>query len=236
MIRKKRNKILAFKDNAGNWVTDKENLKDMGFEFFRNLYAKEDHPNARNFPLRNVFPKLNSASLYSLNSNITSQEIKDAVFSMGALKALGPDGYHAMFFQSHWEVIGDSVCEFIMSCFQDLSRIDTINSTDVVLIPKVDNPDSLKQFRPISLCNVIYKAITEVIANRLKPLLNDIISPTQCSYILRRHSSNNVIIAQEVIHSMINKKGQKGFVTIKVDLEKAYDHLDWDFLVDTLNC
>lgn len=102
---------------------------------------------------------------------------------MGALKALGPNDYHAMFFQSQWDSIGEFACEFIKSCFQDPTKIDTVNDTDVILIPKVDNPDSLKNFRPISLCNVIYKAITIVIDNRLKPLLNDIISPTQCSYV-----------------------------------------------------
>lgn len=100
-----------------------------------------------------------------------------------------------------------------------------INITNVVLILKVDNPKFINQFRPIALCNVIYKAITKIIANRLKPALDKIISPTQCSFIPGRHSSDNVIIAQEVIRSMANKKGKKGFMAIKVDLEKACDRL-----------
>lgn len=144
---------------------------------------------------------------------------------MGALKAPGPNGLHAMFFHSQWDIIGNSVCKYIKDCFQDLTRIDAINLTDFVLIPKVDNSDSIRQFRPIALCNVIYKTITKVIANRLKPLLNNIVSPTQCSFIPGRHSYDNVIIAQEVIHSMANKKGKKGFMAIEVDLEKAYDPL-----------
>lgn len=86
---------------------------------------------------------------------VTSEEIKDAIFSMGALKAPGLDGLHAMFYQSQWDIIGESVCSFIKECFQDPSKIDMINDTDVILIPKVDNPESMKQFRPIALCNVI---------------------------------------------------------------------------------
>lgn len=76
--------------------------------------------------------------------------------------------------------------------------------------------------------------ITKVIANRIKLILKDIIAPIQCSFIPGRHSTNNVIIAQEAIHSMVNKKGKKGWMAIKVDLEKAYDRLNWDFLKDTL--
>lgn len=110
--------------------------------------------------------------------------------------------------------------------FKDPSRIDAINDMDVALILKTDNPDTLKQFRPIALCIVIYKAITKIIANRLKPLLGDLISPTQCNFVSGRHSSDNVITAQEIIHSMANKKGKKGFMVVKVDLEKAYDCLN----------
>lgn len=94
---------------------------------------------------------------------------------------------------------GMSLVKFIKDCFVDPSRIEAINSPDVVLIPKVENSDSIKQFRPIALYNVIYKVISKLIANRLKPLLNGIISPTQCSFIHGRHSLDNVIIAQEVL-------------------------------------
>lgn len=104
----------------------------------------------------------------------------------------------------------------------------------MVLIPKVDNPDKINQFRPISVCNVIYKVITKIIANRLKPLLDGLISPTQCSFVPGRHSADNIIIAQEIIHTRANKKGKKGFVALKIDLEKAYDRLNWDFLDNTI--
>lgn len=118
--------------------------------------------------------------------------------------------------------------------FRTRPRLMTLMIQDVVLIPKSENPNTIKQFRPIALCNVVYKAITKIIANRLKPLLWDLISPTQCSFILGRHRSDNIIISQEIIHSMANKRGKKGFMAIKVDLEKAYDRLNWEFFMETL--
>ena len=106
--------------------------------------------------------------------------------------------------------------------------------TLIVLIPKVDNPKHLKQFRPISLCNVVYKIITKVLVNRVRPFLHEIVSPLQGSFIPGRGTSDNIIITQEVIHSMHQMKGRKGAVAFKIDLEKAYDRVNWDFLRQTL--
>ena len=109
-----------------------------------------------------------------------------------------------------------------------------INSTGIVLIPKVNHPESLNQFQPISLCNVRYKIITKVVANRLKNIMAKLVGPMQSSFLPGRHITDNIVIAQEVIHSMNNKKGRMGRMAIKIDLEKAYDILSWDFIEDTL--
>ncbi|WJX23235.1 hypothetical protein P8452_12461 [Trifolium repens] len=98
------------------------------------------------------------------------------------------------------------------------------------MIPKVDTPESVSQFRPIALCNVTYKIITKVIVNRIKPLLNGIISPYQSSFIPGRTIHHNIIVAQEMVHSMAKMKGKRMFMSIKIDLEKAYDRLNWNFI------
>ncbi|KAH9673090.1 reverse transcriptase domain-containing protein [Citrus sinensis] len=100
-----------------------------------------------------------------------------------------------------------------------------INKTLIVLIPKVEHPDSLRLYRPISLCPVIYKAITKIMANRLKGILPDLIGPMQTSFVPGRHIRENIIIAQEIIYTMRRKSGKIGQILIKVDLEKAYDRL-----------
>jgi len=98
----------------------------------------------------------------------------------------------------------------------------------------VPNAEKITQFRPIGLCNVVYKLITKCIVNRLKGVLPDMISPVQSSFVPGRQITDNVIIMQEVLHSMRRKTGAMGLMAIKLDLEKAYDRLRWDFLHSTL--
>ena len=84
------------------------------------------------------------------------------------------------------------------------------------------------------MCNVQCKIITKVVANRLKNVMPKLISPMQSSFVLGRHITDNIVIAQEAIHSIHNKKGKVSWMAIKVDLEKAYDRLNWGFIKDTL--
>lgn len=122
----------------------------------------------------------------------------------------------------------------VLQCLNQKILPQGFNDTFLVLIPKTDNPTTLRQFRPISLCDVVYKTITKMIVNRLKPLLPKFISLMQTSFILRRNISDNIIIYQEVLHSFQRKKGLAGCMMVKIDLEKAYDRLEWGFVSTTL--
>lgn len=99
---------------------------------------------------------------------------------------------------------------------------------------RLNGPSSFKEFRPISLCNTIYKLITKVLVNRLRPFLDQIIGPYQSSFLPGRGTNDNAIILQEVIHSMRKSKKKKVDVASKIDLEKAYDHVSQDFLHNAL--
>lgn len=103
---------------------------------------------------------------------------------------------------------------------------EIVNMTLLVLIPKINHPSSFKFYRLISLCTMTYKTVTKFIVNRLQHILLDLIGPHQTSFVLGRHVTENIIIAHEIIHSMKCQKGKKCWMTIKVDLEKAYDRLN----------
>jgi len=103
-----------------------------------------------------------------------------------------------------------------------------------VLIPKIDNPHSVTQLRPIGLCNVALKAISKTLVNRLKPVLAKLVAPTQSNFVRGRQITDNILIVQEMLHTMKRKQGNKGYMAVKIDLEKAYDRIRWPFVRETL--
>ena len=108
---------------------------------------------------------------------MTNHDIQQAIFSFKPYKAPGPDSFHPVFFQKFWNIVSPSVITLIKNIFQTKEIPDTLNSTPICLIPKTDKPETVHQFRPIFLCNTLYKAITKLLVQRLKPFLPDLIHP-----------------------------------------------------------
>ena len=119
---------------------------------------------------------------------------------MGGLKALDPNGLHAIFFQSQWQIVGDSVCRLVQEIFRDLAKVEEVNKTFVTLIPQMNHLKSIKHFRLISLYNAVYKLVTKIVANKIRNIMPLVISPNRCNFVLGRNGSDNIIITQEVIH------------------------------------
>jgi hypothetical protein len=105
--------------------------------------------------------------------------------------------------------------------------LESWNETIIVLIPKVKNLKNLKDLRPISLCNVLYKLVSKVLANRLKNILPEIIAPSHSAFVPSRLITDNVVMAYELTHYMRNKRGgHEGVATFKLDMSKAYDRVE----------
>ncbi|XP_019162021.1 PREDICTED: uncharacterized protein LOC109158590 [Ipomoea nil] len=233
MVRRARNKIRSLKDDTSEWINEGQQLQQHVHKFFSNLF-REETPAPREEAVRGRFPTLNSAAWRVFNRKVTIDEVKTAVFDMNPMKAPGPDGYHAAFYQQMWDIVGASMFDMVEKAFETGKLQEHVNDTLLVLIPKVQMPETIKQFRPISLCNVSYKVITKTITNRLKFILPGLVGPFQSSFVPGRQITDNVLVFQEVMHTMRTKRGKTGLMAIKIDLEKAYDRLSWKFINETL--
>lgn len=162
---------------------------------------------------------------------VNDEEVKMATVSMYPDKAPGIDGLNPSFFQAYWSIVGKDVCTFCQKFFETGELPDNLNTTLVFLIPKVKNPKKVADLRPISLCNVLMRILSNVMANRVKPTLQYIIWDQQSAFIENRLLTDNALVAFEVNH-YLQRKTQRAveIAGLKVDVSKAYDRLEWSFI------
>ena len=135
----------------------------------------------------------------------------------------------------YWEDIRSDVAATILSCLNSAHIPVGINHTYLTLIPKLKSPKHVTEFRPIALCNIVYKLISKVLANCLKVILLDIISESQSAFQSDKAISDNILVAFETLHHMKTKKsGKIGAMVLKLDMSKAFDRVEWTFLLQLM--
>ena len=146
---------------------------------------------------------------------------------MHPTKAPGLNGMLAIFFQKYWDVVGNDITCMVLNVLNSDISIADINRTNITLIPRINCPSKMFDFRPISLCNVVYKLVSKVIANRLKNILPQIILKNQSAFLSERLITDNVLVAYELMHYLEHKKeGKEDFMVVKLDMSKAYDRVE----------
>ncbi|KAL0378832.1 UNVERIFIED_CONTAM: hypothetical protein Sradi_3188700, partial [Sesamum radiatum] len=126
---------------------------------------------------------------------ITKDEVEWAVFDIAEDKAPRPDGYSSGFYKAAWSVVGDEVTRAVFDFFAMGQLLKQVNATLLTLIPKVRSPNFVVDFRPISLCNVLYKIITKIIGQRISVVLDNLISPSQNAFVPGRLIGDNILLA-----------------------------------------
>ena len=139
--------------------------------------------------------RLSDSKKESISGGASEVEIKAPPWSLKPFKALGPNELHAGFFQKFWHTVGNSMIEEVQKIFAVRRVPEVLNYTHIALIPKIQDPETLSNYRPISLCNAVYKVITKIIVVRLRPYLDKLISPMQTAFVPGRKGIDNIIIA-----------------------------------------
>ncbi|GJX76492.1 RNA-directed DNA polymerase, eukaryota, reverse transcriptase zinc-binding domain protein [Tanacetum coccineum] len=165
---------------------------------------------------------------------VIDEEIKYAMLCIEDDKAAGPDGFSSKFLKKAWNVVGPDVCAAVKEFFSSGKLLGEFNANLISLVPKLATPLKITDYRPIACCNVVYKCISKVIVNRLKEGLSSIVDCNQSAFIPGRQISDNILLAQEFMHGYDCKGGAQR-CAFKVDIEKAYDTVNWEFLKTTLH-
>ncbi len=207
--RKRNNHIKSLKNSEGYLVEDIVALYDMVRSYFNSLYHS-DQPSHISNVMEQIDPIVRPDMNEYLLQDFAPTEVYEALMQMHPTKAPGPDGMTAQFFQKYWHIVGDDVTTACLNCIHSSKVLKSINYTHITLVPKVATPEFMTQFRPISLCNVLYKIVSKMLANRFKKVLPDIISKSQSTFVADRQISDNVLIVFELLHYMKSKRRGQG--------------------------
>ena len=204
----KKNHIEGLMDSSGRWHEDEDKMGDLVVEYYKELFST-NHPTEFTELIQAIQPKVTPTMNRMLAMEFNANEVKMAVKQMYPLKALGPDGMPPLFYQHFWPNIGEVVTKTILDFVNNGVYPPNFNETHIVLIPKIKEPKGVMDYGPISLCNVVFRITSKVIANRLKKILSYIISDTQSAFVHGRLITDNVLVAFESMHHIHLKKGGK---------------------------
>ncbi|XP_074278418.1 uncharacterized protein LOC141602008 [Silene latifolia] len=231
------NKVFQIEDKDGRLCTEGDDIQMAFLDYYQVLLGSH----TQTLPVQQHVvaggPCCTEEHWLILAQPVTIEEVKQCIFSIPNGKSPGPDGYSSQFYKDTWDIIGDEVGAAVINFFEAGRLLTQVNSTVITLIPKIDRPTSVKHFRPISCCNVLYKAISKVMCNRLARILPDIISRNQGAFVKGRSILENILICQDLVR-MYNRGMVSPRCMFKLDLQKAYDSIEWQFvdqMLDALN-
>jgi len=227
--RRSRNEVKGV-EIGGLWCEEPSTVRNEARRWFENRFRATKDLRVRLDAVE--FKSLSLSDNLRLIKGFSEAEVRDVVWQCKGSKSPGPDGFNFNFLKNGWEVVKEDLME-VMNLFHETGFIPKgCNAPFIALVPKVRNPVSLDHFRPISLVGAMYKIISKVLAERVKKVLPMVIDDCQSAFLKNRGILDSVLMANEVIED-IRRRRQSG-LCLKVDFEKVYDSVRWEFLYDMM--
>ncbi|GMJ11562.1 hypothetical protein HRI_004825400 [Hibiscus trionum] len=224
---RRRNNLIHSIKIGEDIISEPSQIKEGIFQHFSDQYKKGDTLKVEVFDVE--FSSLSNDQASFLERKFSENEVWEAILSMESSRAPGPDGFNIGFYKKFWGVLKGEIMNFFENFYNGLGWDAEVNYAFIALIPKCTSPENINDFRPISLVSSIYKILAKVLSRRFKGVLQDIISDTQFAFVAGRQILDCSFLANEAV-DYIQRMGLKGLV-FKTDFRRAYDSVDWDFLI-----
>ena len=216
---------------GGLWCEEPGTVRTEAKRWFDNRFRETKDVRVRLDAVE--FKSLSMSDNLSLVEGFTEKEVRDAVWQCEGSKSPEPDGFNFNFLKKGWEFVKEDFME-VMNLFHETGYIPKgCNASLIALVPEVRNPIYLDQYKPISLVGALYKIISKVLVERIKKVLPMVIDDCQSAFLKNRGILDSVLMANEVIVD-IRRRGKSG-LCLKVDFEKAYNSVRWEFLYDMMH-
>jgi len=233
--RRKKNKVTSITSKIGKQIETFDQVKEEAFHHFNSLYQQpsSEETNADVLDMLSNIPSVVSEHENNqLVKDIIEEEIAKVVWSINLDKALRPDGFPIIFYQSLLNIIMQDLKKMLKYSLHKQKIGGATNSTFLAIIPKDSNPSNFSLFLPISLYNSSYKILTKIISTRFNPLLPKLISENQGGFLKDKPITNNIVLVQEAIRS--RKKSKVPGMVVKINTENDFDWVKHSFLLTFL--
>ncbi|XP_056697358.1 uncharacterized protein [Spinacia oleracea] len=229
------NSIAILYDDNGTKLVDPDLIQTEILSFYKKLLGTSANtlPSIHIPTVRNG-SRLNNDARQDLCRDVTDDEIDLALHGIGNDKAPGPDGLNAVFFKKAWPVIKQDIYRAVKDVFVTNFMLPQYNCTSITLIPKVPNPTRVKEYRPIACCNVVYKIVSKILTTRMQGVIGQVVSECQSGFIPERQISDNILLATELTKGY-TRAHLSPRCMLKIDLKKAYDSIEWPFLISVMD-